>query len=330
MLRKIGGITLFALAVFLVIEISYRIYVVGPIALNPFKVNSLNVVTRSEYVQPSEYPDVFFELKPNMSGWFKGVRFATSSAGLADIEYEQQKPPDTFRVAVVGSSWTMPSGVEPEHAWHAVIEDKLAGEAVRYEVINFGVEYYGLRELVGTLRHKALNWQPDLILVAVTTFTASIRWEEPGAGEQLPDRVYPFFESYTLRAFQKSLGIAPRSSNEVRNHLAKDDYEARLEQVQRALRELDELTADNVPVVVIFLGYVPLKKQIESSVSELADSLGIELVFANRLFTDLGLTKSRYQISKFDRHPNAAGHYLIAEGLATELAARGLLPEAEF
>jgi len=332
--KKILGLSLFILAVFVVIEISFRVYIVGPVALNPFKANSLNVLMRSEYVQLSEYPDIFFDLKPNMSGYFKGLPFSTSSAGLADREYSRAKPADSYRVAVVGSSWTMPSGVEHQQAWHALIEEKLNNEVaglVNYEFLNFGVEQYGLRELLGTVRHKVPNWQPDLIVVAVTSYTTSWLWDEPVAGQQLPQRVYPFFESYVLRSLRVALGIGSGLDTDVRPRFGPEDFELQLAQMQRALGELDQLSKQySVPIKLLFMGYWPLGDEYEIPLREYSGPLSVELLFGNRLFMDSSIERRDYQISKYDRHPNAQAHALIARYLAGELAQRGLLPPMEF
>jgi hypothetical protein len=333
MIKKVAGIGMFALAIFVVIEISYRIYVVGPLALNPFKANSLNVLMRSEFVQLAEFPDVYYELKPDISSWFKGVRFTTNSAGLADREYSLDKPAGVFRVAVVGSSWTMPSGIEHQQAWHAAIEEQLnsqKNQTVKYEFINFGVEQYGLRELVGTARHKVMAWQPDLIVVAVTGFTTALLWEEPHSGQELPERAYPVFVSYVLRAAQKRLGLEPASSAAVRARFEPDDYAPRLAQIQRALTELNEISVENsVPVVVMFLGYSPFGKFYEIPLQEQGEQLTVELLFGNHLFMVAESERRALQISRYDRHPNSTAHSLIAGFLADALADQGLLPQGE-
>jgi len=329
-IRKLVPIALLVVALFVVIEFSYRIYVVGPIALNPFRANSLNTLMRSEFVQLSEYPDVFFELKPDAEGWFKGVRFATNSAGMADQEYAFEKPEDVFRIAVVGSSWTMASGVEVDQSWHAVLERRLTGRDSHpgIEMLNFGVELYGLREIVGVVRHKALDWNPDLVLVAVTNFTTSLLWEESTDKQILPDRVYPFFESYSLRALANVAGLSKNARPDDRRRIGLDDVEARIGQLQRALRELGKMSAANeVPVAAVFLGYVPLGGVIEAAIMQQAAQSGITVVFANRIFPPAGKGRLKLQISPFDRHPNESGHELIAGYIGEGLAAERLLPD---
>jgi hypothetical protein len=330
--KKIFAVGIFLLAIFVAIEITYRYYVAGSVALSPLRSNSLNTLMRSEFVQLSEYPDIFFELKPNMEGWFKGVRFATNSAGQVDQEYSKQKPAGKYRVVIAGSSWTMPSGVEQKDSWHAVLEREQneISTSQPLDLINMGVELYGLRELVGTVRHKAFQWDPDLVIVAVTTFTTSFVWEEPGAEQRLPDRVYPALRSYSLRALARSLGLPTDEPSRDRPLLDPTDRDARAAQILRAIDELSDLQKrQGVPIVILFLGYVPLATEVEDAVRQRADEVGITLVFANRIFPSDPQERPAFQISRYDRHPNAAGHRIISDFVAKSLREAGYLPDSD-
>jgi hypothetical protein len=331
-LRKLLALTIFLLAIFLMVEISYRFYVMGLDGFNLRKVNSMNTLMRSEFVQLSKFPDVFFELKPNMKGLFKSKSFATNSVGLADKEYALDKPQDVFRAAVVGSSWTMASGVEQQESWHALIEHQRAEseQAQSLEIINFGVEMYGLGEIVGTVRHKVLDWQPDVVIAVLTTFTTSFVWEKPVAEPTLPPRAYPAFNSFALRSLspRHRLGLETNRAADDRKRFDPNELEPRLAQLQRALAELGHISQESgVPIAVVFLGYFPLGDRIENTVIEQADNIGLTVIYANRLFMDIPNLRP-YQISNFDRHPNAAGHQLIADFLAVEMVDVGVLPPA--
>ena len=328
--KKILAVGVFVLAMFLMIEITYRCYTVGPAAgLNPVLANSMNTLMRSEFVQLSEFPDLFFELKPDLNGWFRGVRFATNSAGLADKEYSRAKPEDVFRVAVAGSSWTMGSGVEPDEAWPAVLERQLNGQKSdpTIEVLNFGVEMYGLRELVATVRHKVKEWNPDLIVVPITSFTTHFLWEETNKNPTLPERAYPFFDSFALRAFINLLGWSIDKPADDRVRLDPAMPNLRLAQLERTLNELAELQIKNdVPIVVIYLGYFPLTPEIEQAQLQQASQLGIKVIYANQIFPIESKERHKLQISRYDRHPNGSGHELIASSIGEGLMLQGLLP----
>jgi len=330
LLKKLIPPAIFLLFVLVAVEISFRIYTAGVAAVDPRRMHSMNTLMRSEFVQLSEYPDVFFELKPDMDGWFRGVPFATNSRGLVDQEYSLQKPEGTRRIVVTGSSWTMPAGVKEADAWHAVLERQLnEGQPEQpVEVVNFGVEMYGLREIIATIRRKALQWEPDLIVAAVTPYTGTIVWEPEDQPQYLPERAYPGFESYTLAALRSMLGLPGKApKNDRRRHSGGD--QAVLEQLQRALDELSLLQSETkVPAVMLFLGYFPLEK-FDATLREYADEKGVKLLHGNRIFPLDAEERNEYQISNFDRHPNERGHQAIADFVAEEVRTRSLLESAD-
>ncbi len=200
MLKNVLQISLFALLCFVALESSYRVYVHGPVALNPMAMSGMSTIVYSDHVQAADNQEVWFELKPNLNVWHMGARLRTNSAGLADDEYAVNKPAGVFRIAVVGSSWTMASGVNLEDTWHAILEQRLNADAggPRIEVINFAVEQYGISEIVGTLRHKVPRYQPDLVIVAMTITTSL--FAAPGDMAFEPAPVDTLFDSYILRA----------------------------------------------------------------------------------------------------------------------------------
>jgi hypothetical protein len=331
LIRKLVLFALFMVAIFLMVELSYRFVVVGPSAFDWRKMNSMTTLMRSEFVELSDDPNIFFQLKPNMQGWFKAQPFATNSAGLADKEYPLEKSSDNLRVAVVGSSWTMPSGVPQPAAWHSLLETSLSGEREQGDVefINFGVELYGLREIVGTLKGRVPAWQPDLVVVGVTIFTTSFIWEEPDPAQRLPSRGYPGLQSFVLSSLSQWLGASVDAPGADRARFDKSVIDARLDQLQRGLLEIDAWSdATGVPVAVLFLGYSDLRPPQLELVNRLADDRAMNVIFANRLFAELE-NQREYQISRFDRHPNEKGHQLIADYLQKELVGRGLIEGAD-
>ena len=165
------GLSLAAtLAGLLVWEALWRLDVYGLDGFAVARMNSVKPIGRRGIVRASPHPEVGYELKPNLDLLFKMRPFQTSPAGLRDEPYPEAKPPGTYRIAVLGDSFTMGSGVALEDTYHSRLERLLAegSEGTRYECLNFGVAGYGLMNYVGTLRHRALRYAPDLILVGLT------------------------------------------------------------------------------------------------------------------------------------------------------------------
>jgi hypothetical protein len=126
------------------------------------------------FYQPDEARG--YSLRPGMEGWYhkEGESFVRiNSDGLRDREHAKQKPPGTFRIAVVGDSYAEAFQVEQDKAFWSVMERRLAGcpalAGRKVEVINFGVSGYGTAQELLTLREKVWAYSPDLVLLAVTT-----------------------------------------------------------------------------------------------------------------------------------------------------------------
>ena len=141
---------------FVALEMSTRYYLFGPASLSFVQMNSVQSPSRCGLVQSATLPGVVFELKPNLDTYFKLKVFRTNSRGLRDREHTLQKPPNSFRVAVVGSSYTLPAGVAIEDAFHSLLEERLTKQAPRrYEFINFAVARHSVSAELATLREKA-------------------------------------------------------------------------------------------------------------------------------------------------------------------------------
>jgi hypothetical protein len=148
--KNLGNLLLLVLSSvlgLLLMEIAYRFYLFGWDSFSIEKMNSVNALGLTGLLQPSSNSDLIWELKPNVDTYFKLVPFVTNSRGQRDREYSLETPAGVFRVAVLGDSFTLPSGVAIEDAYHSILEDRLnAGEsATNYEFINFAVGAYTIR-----------------------------------------------------------------------------------------------------------------------------------------------------------------------------------------
>ena len=117
-----------------------------------------------------------YALEPGAEGWHKkeGRSYVrVNSDGLRDREYARRKPPNTLRIAVLGDSYAEALQVAEEDGFTSVVERRLGGcpalggRAV--EVINFGVSGYSTAQELLTLRRKVWAYEPDVVLLMVTT-----------------------------------------------------------------------------------------------------------------------------------------------------------------
>jgi lysophospholipase L1-like esterase len=91
----------------------------------------------------------------------------TNSFGLAGPEITVGRPtPDTLRVLVVGDAFSMPEGVEYQHAYPALLEKLLSKNIPgrKVQVINAGVTGYGPAEQLPQLRELGPLFKPDIVV----------------------------------------------------------------------------------------------------------------------------------------------------------------------
>lgn len=115
-----------------------------------------------------EVPDVLGFDPHHEIGHFDLVTFA-NEGGYNGAFYPASRTPGTFRVAVLGDSFTFGWGVQPEQAWPALLEDRLdeglAGSGVDAEVLNFGVPGYNTWLSLLHWKRVVSRYKPDAVLL---------------------------------------------------------------------------------------------------------------------------------------------------------------------
>lgn len=97
----------------------------------------------------SPHPVLVTELAPNQNLDFCESILSTNEWGMRDRSYPKEKPPRTHRIAFLGASVVMGSGVENNQVFDEILETRL-GEANRgwsfdrYEVLNFAESGYSI------------------------------------------------------------------------------------------------------------------------------------------------------------------------------------------
>jgi len=110
-------------------------------------------------------------VKPGVRGVYQGALYESNAEGFRDREYQRPKPPGTFRIVVIGDSFTMGNGVAVEDAYPSQLERMLAArdDGLRYEVLNLGLAGANLeRSVAQRLVAIGLDYDPDLIVYGST------------------------------------------------------------------------------------------------------------------------------------------------------------------
>jgi hypothetical protein len=105
------------------------------------------------------------ELIPGWTGEINGVPLSINRHGMRDRpDRTVEKPPGTWRLAVVGSSVVMGYGVADDEPFPRVLEDTLAGGGRRVEVLNFGTGKSFAVHRRALLDRKVWAFRPDAVL----------------------------------------------------------------------------------------------------------------------------------------------------------------------
>jgi lysophospholipase L1-like esterase len=280
---------------------------------------------------------VFADLvKPNRRGVWEGALFETNSAGFRGAEIAQPKPPDVFRIVVVGDSFTMGSGVGNSETYAVKLEEALNSKRDRrYEVLNLGISGNSLRHSVSRLRRVGLALEPDLVLYGFTLNDL----EGPGYVEfTRPAEVEPGLLKRLAAASQLrvmlalAIGfetfrdrVAPRA-NSYRAELDHNFFENRaawagFRQQLTALRQLGR-SVDACVGVLIHTSlhqldpWHPLLRHYDA-VALAAEELELFVVRSWPQFR--GKNPWALRVHPGDSHPNATGHALLAEAVVAGL-----------
>ena len=111
-------------------------------------------------------------LLPSFHGRYKLAPFDTNRWGMRDQDYELKPPKSTYRIALVGSSFTMAGGVDQPKTAEALLERKLneAGPGAprqNYEILNFSVGGYGVLNYLPLIDRRVLSFSPHAILLVI-------------------------------------------------------------------------------------------------------------------------------------------------------------------
>lgn len=146
------------------------------------------------YFYSEDDPILHHRFKPNATGWYKTNEFNTdykiNSLGLRDKEYSIEKPAHTFRILMLGDSFTEGDGVFSHETFSKRLEEKLQSlpSSMHYEVINAGVGSYSTLLEYLYLKNYGLQLNPDLVILNFDlsdvyddyTYTALAQFDEHG------------------------------------------------------------------------------------------------------------------------------------------------------
>jgi GDSL-like Lipase/Acylhydrolase family len=217
------------------------------------------------------------------------------------------KPNGTYRIALLGDSFTFGWGVQQKESFAQVLEDTLnraSNGHPKFEVLNFGVPGYSTFQEVALFKEKGLQFQPDAVLVYFVQNDFGMPFfirDISGQGGILS----------TIKVVQlgKRL-LAPGEVDRQMQNVGLDPY--------RALKDLDDTCRDEG--LKCFLTINPRKSEMSdfSKLKRLRD-LKIRFLPLRESFMEY---VTRHEISdealtlSYDPHPSPLRHNILGNVLA--------------
>jgi hypothetical protein len=215
----------------------------------------------------------------------------------------------------------MGPGVGANDTFEALVEARLnqehaGGKFQRYEILNFGVAAFTVLQQAAMLQQRALNFQPDLVIM--TLHPAS---DPPTSLRYLVDvvragRAVPYAD---LRELVQNAGIDSTTKEAVAKRRM---WPHVMEMMQWSLREVARTCREqNIPAILLVMDAINEESPAEQPLIHYADSLGFAIMDLRR--ANQGHDPATLVLAAWDRHPNQAGHRLLADAMYQRLVELG-------
>jgi hypothetical protein len=112
--------------------------------------------------------EIGYTYKPNFRGTAFGVDLHTNSLGFRGPEWAMQKPDNTYRIALIGDSHAFAFGVPFKDSFGEVLagilRERYKHLDLDFEVLNFAVDGYNIKQELAVLKEYVLRYAPDLVI----------------------------------------------------------------------------------------------------------------------------------------------------------------------
>jgi len=274
----------------------------------------------------------------NVRGVHGTAFFRTNSDGFRGPEYSLAPPPNTYRIVMIGDSFTMGWKTDEDKIYATLVE-KLLNEAsakTRYEVLNLGLGGLNTRLNVNRLVRIGLRYRPDLVVYGFTINDIETPQEFGMRDTGEPNPLLAEWRSFADSPSRLLQIVWPRWVS-VRYNIFHQpgSYGDRLhrwyfdepDKWQRVAQGLDRLAAigrsreicihllihTKMAQFGLFHPFTPIYDRVEAAAHERRMTATQSYpAFRWRRTSDL-------RISPLDDHPNDAGHRILAEVLVEGL-----------
>ena len=232
---------------------------------------------------------------------------------MRDRAYAAQKPENTYRIAMLGSSHVMGWGVHDGEPFEALVEDWMADQRPdgrSLEILNFGVGGYSPVCQLGVLREVALELAPDALYYIAHEVDGSLAIERLA---RLVQHKLPLEDEF-LRDIVARAGLSASMSQSA---MLRELPPFAEELVRRSYAKIAELARERGALPVwIYMPRVPERQPDVAQIAKLrsaAEDAGFITFDLTGIYGDTDVED--LVMSQWDLHPNAEGHAIMARAL---------------
>ena len=255
-----------------------------------------------------------YELLPFREGRFVGRVVRTNRWGMRDRDYSPLPAEGIYRLALLGPSTAMGSGVDENESFEALLEERLNHQAAggRYEILNFGVAGYSPFQMLVQLERKVTAFRPDMAIFLghVSDIEGTARY----VTRLIQKGTLPH-DPYLLDLVRRT-GISPDSGpNEARRRM-RPYREELLRWVYSTF--VAECRQRGIAPVFVYMQVVtepdePWRAADRNRILALAREAQFAVLDLTGAYE--GYTSQQLWIAENDGHPNALGNRLLADKL---------------
>lgn len=269
--------------------------------------------------RPSANALMSHEHTPGSEAVLMGVKVTINSEGLRDRQYALGRPPNVFRILVLGDSVTLGWGVPADKSYPKVLERLLndgrpTSGGPQFEVINAGVGNYNTVQEVAYFKERGIGFAPNMVLLGF--FINDAETTQRRDEGLLSGHSYLYvLASSGWDAFQRKLGWKETYTNYyLRLYSAR---ETGWQACRRALADLADVCKRRgirlqwilIPELHAAGRDYPFER-VHTLVGEVARDNGVPAIDLRRAFE--GVDPRGLWVSPGDAHPNELAHRIIA------------------
>ncbi len=273
-----------------------------------------------------------YDYEPFSHRLFNGIPHTINSHGMRDREYTLQRPPRTFRIALIGASHEAGTGVRDNETYENLVEDRLNSElapalGLKFEILNFSCWAYSPVIKLHIIEQKVFRFQPHAILYA--TNSKDPRWLFKPLREAIQTgRVSEF--PFLTRALERAK-VSVAAGTELPDW---NWFQAKLQPyAEDTMLAIFERLREGCGSRGIRSGIVVLqtpadgtfRPEILDRLASLGQGAGLPVLDLCGAFSGVDDLKSLW-ILPWDDHTNAVGHRLLADRFYQQLIEQKIVP----